>query len=81
MLSAMSDLRSTMRSEISSLVAMSFLRSAMRSVRAGIVVVGGSALISILLEVGVFISLVEGSMTLGTWGWIAAILCLICATV
>jgi len=78
-MSAMSNLRSTMMSEISSLVAISCFRSAIRSERSG--VVGGSTSVSILLKVGVFVSLVEGSMTLGTWGQIEAISCLICSMV
>jgi len=53
---AISDLSSTIRSEISILVAMSFFRSAMSSESAGVVAVGGSTsstLVSMLLEAGV----------------------------
>ena len=56
MIIAISDLSSTIRSEISVLVAMSCLRSAMRSERAGVVAVGGSFTaisVSMLLEAGV----------------------------
>ena len=59
-MSAISDLRSTIRSEISSLVAMSCLRLAMSSERSGVVAVRGSTSVSILLKVGVSVSLVEG---------------------
>ncbi len=59
-MSAMSDLRSTIRSEISSLVAISCFRPAMRSERSGVVAVGGSTSVSIWLEVRVSVSLVEG---------------------
>jgi len=52
-MSAISDLRLTIRSEISSLVAMSCLRSAMRFERSGVVAVGGSTSVSILLKVRV----------------------------
>ena len=55
-MSAISDLSSTIRSEISSLVAMLCFRSAMRSERAGVVAVGGSTSsvsVSMLLEAGV----------------------------
>jgi len=48
----MSDLRSTIRSEISNLVAMSCFRPAIRSERSDVVaVVGGSTSVSILLKV------------------------------
>ncbi len=50
-MSAMSDLRSTIRSEISSLVAISCFRPAMRSERAGVVAVGCSTSVSILFKV------------------------------
>jgi len=59
-MSARSSLSSTMRLEISSLVAMSCFRSAMRSEIAGVVAVGGSTSVSILFTVGVSVSLGEG---------------------
>ena len=59
-MSAMSDLRSTIRSEISNLVAMSCFRPAIRSERSDVVAVGGSTSVSILLKVGASVSLVEG---------------------
>ena len=76
-MSAMSDLRLIIRSEISSLVVMSCFRPAMRSERSG--VVGGSTSVSILLEVRVSVLLVEGLT--GIDARTDAISLLICSTV